>query len=279
MFFEDYHSKEENEFSYYSDKTLAFPTHTHRSFEYYGQLEGTSVAIVDGTEYKLKKGDAILIFPFQKHSYCGDDESRHEFLIFSPDMVSDFFKTYENLVPENNLFRFSLPREMDSSNVFLARSLVYAICGNFEKQNNGYKKTPRVSGDILVNMLVYAEEHYCSQCLIGDVAAELGYDYSYISKQFKQKVGISFNKYVNLLRVRKACYLIKNSNLTISEAMLQCGFTSVRSFNRNFVFFLGQTPSQYRKNYKVSVDKEFVAKWNKYTAPFLAMGDGTDKIQ
>ena len=83
---------------------------------------------------------------------------------------------------------------------------------------------------------------------------KFGYDYSYISKQFKQKIGISFNKYVNLLRIQKCQKLIRETQMTFSEIMVKCGFSSLRSFDRSFKILTGQSPTEYKKLVRESAD-------------------------
>ncbi|MBQ7900574.1 MAG: helix-turn-helix transcriptional regulator [Clostridia bacterium] len=44
----------------------------------------------------------------------------------------------------------------------------------------------------------------------------------------------------------KACYMLNNTNCTVIQCALDCGFTSLRSFNRNFKLQTSLTPQQYR---------------------------------
>jgi len=66
----------------------------------------------------------------------------------------------------------------------------------------------------------------------------------------KNEVSMSFNTYVNLYRIRKACYILTNTNCRTIQCALECGYTSLRSFNRNFKLLTTLTPSEYRLKYK-----------------------------
>ncbi|MGN1444809.1 MAG: helix-turn-helix transcriptional regulator, partial [Eubacteriales bacterium] len=92
----------------------------------------------------------------------------------------------------------------------------------------------------------YIEQHYTNKCSLMDVARELKYDYTYLSRVFSDFLGIPFHKYVISLRISDACYFLKNTQDTILEISQECGFTSLRSFNRNFSQFMNMTPSAYR---------------------------------
>ena len=53
---------------------------------------------------------------------------------------------------------------------------------------------------------------------------------------------------VNLYRIEKAVELIQNSNNSFTEISLQCGFSTIRNFNRTFKSILNITPSDYKRN-------------------------------
>lgn len=54
--------------------------------------------------------------------------------------------------------------------------------------------------------------------------------------------------YVNQYRINNACYILNNSNCSILQCALDSGYTSLRSFNRNFKSIIGITPNEYRKS-------------------------------
>ena len=93
----------------------------------------------------------------------------------------------------------------------------------------------------------YIEQNYRSDCLLSDLAKTIGYEYTYLSKYFRQTVGTTYTDYVNQHRIRKSCYLMQNQHISVEEIARECGFRSVRSFRRNFGLILGMSPSEYRK--------------------------------
>ena len=226
--------------------------HFHRSFEYIGQVHGSATVTVDGKTFELDAGEAVLIFPFQTHSYFGV-ECQCESFRFSSELVDDYFKSYNGNFPRDNLFSFKLPSDFPTDNVYMKRSLAYLLCGEFEKQNP-YRDVTSEEPNVLVSLLLYVEKNYCGKCSLKDAALELGWEYSYLSKVFKEKTEISFNKYVNSLRIKKSKMLIDTSDRSFSEIMLECGFTSLRSFERNFKAITSLSPSEYRE--KASYDAE-----------------------
>ena len=60
MFFESKHSEKQSEFHYHFGDSLDFPLHIHRSFEFFSQLQGKTLVIIDGKEYELKDNIAVM---------------------------------------------------------------------------------------------------------------------------------------------------------------------------------------------------------------------------
>jgi len=247
MYFESEHSFSENEFALRAHKFLDFPLHIQRSFEYFVQISGMTQVRVGDQIYLLKSGEAILVFPLQPHSYTCIEEGKSRLCIFSPEIVSGFYKSIENKIPANSKFRYTLPENIDLDNIFQKKAVAYLICGNFEKECEYIDKSNRLGDQMLVSLLLYTNRNFRNRCLLRDAAAEIGYDYAYISKFFKNKIGMSFRQYVNYLRINESKQLLKYNSKKISEISEECGFNSIRDFDREFFRQTGMTPSAYIK--------------------------------
>ena len=76
---------------------------------------------------------------------------------------------------------------------------------------------------------------------------------SHFRRVFLESVNMKPLDYINLVRVQKACYLIRKTNCSMADIAFQTGFENVSTFNRNFRKFLEMTPYQWKKsseNYK-----------------------------
>ncbi|MBC7979857.1 MAG: PocR ligand-binding domain-containing protein [Armatimonadetes bacterium] len=69
---------------------------------------------------------------------------------------------------------------------------------------------------------------------------------NYFSGKFVEATGMNFVEYVTRTRVEKACTLLQNPNLRISEIAFDVGFQSLSQFNRGFKQVSGQCPREYR---------------------------------
>ncbi|MCP1133950.1 response regulator [Paenibacillus polysaccharolyticus] len=79
---------------------------------------------------------------------------------------------------------------------------------------------------------------------------------SYLSRFFKQEMGINLSEYIDDSRIRKAKELLMNQELMVREVALQVGYESAHSFTRLFKKQTGMTPQEYRESLLIrSVDR------------------------
>ena len=83
---------------------------------------------------------------------------------------------------------------------------------------------------------------------MAEAAQLLGFEYHYFSRLFHSLFSMNFRQFVNLYRIENACALLRSSSKDISIIAMECGFQTLRSFNRAFRELTGQTPSAYRNN-------------------------------
>ena len=218
MFFEKQHSVIDKEFLLSANKSLDFPLHIHKSFEVFFQRSGQTKITIDDKVYLLSSGQAVLIFPFQKHAYNSVKEGDLQLLLFSPDMAVDFYNA--NKIPTDNLFYLD-NNIVSPDGYLLQKALVYSVLGVFDK---GRKYVERQkSTDVLLQILLLTDSLYCTNCTLKELSNRVGYDYAYVSKLFKKRVGVPFNSYINLLRINDGKVLLANTNKSVTEIAYTCG--------------------------------------------------------
>ena len=92
----------------------------------------------------------------------------------------------------------------------------------------------------------FVEEHSDEELSLAKVAKAVGISGNHLSEKFKQVTGVNFVDYVARTRFEKACDLLRNSNLRISEIAFAVGFQSLSQFNRVFKKRSGKSPTEYR---------------------------------
>lgn len=240
----DYFKKEQGE-------NFNYPLHLHRSFELILVDEGTMTVTADGVRYLLKQGEGALIFPDQIHS-LESEASRHTLFIFSPRIVQAFFTEKNGHLPKSNRVALSedslraLHSLTAESSKYELKGAMYTVCAAFDRQT-AYKDVEGSKQELLFRILSYTEQNFKGNCELNTLAAAIGYNPEYVSRFFKKKMGIPYHRYLNTRRLNHAAYLLQNNDETCLACAIESGYTSLRSFNRNFKSFFGVTPQDYRK--------------------------------
>ena len=86
-----------------------------------------------------------------------------------------------------------------------------------------------------------------------DAVRFMGMSDAYFSRYFKAMAGTTFSQYLNYVRTDNAVrLLLSGEDLTMTEIAEQCGFATIRNFNRIFREFTGFSPSRLPKDYVLS---------------------------
>lgn len=94
--------------------------------------------------------------------------------------------------------------------------------------------------------LSYIQENYKEKIYIHDLAELIGMNEQYFCRFFKKAIGRSPMEYVNEYRIKKAIYYLKETDMTVTEICLECGFNNLGNFLREFRKYTDTTPLQYR---------------------------------
>lgn len=248
-FYEEYNYGNQHSYDAFSLTNASYPYHFHRCYEVLSVISGHMQLKVSDQKYTLSSGDLGLIFPDQLHSFQTIGASNIVIIIFSPEMIQDFTNAYKKWLPESSIIHsYSLSLEKALlDNIYEQKALLYHICGTFTKEVHITIPNNRSDQLILLHtILTYIEEHYSSNCTLRDLARVTGYDYTYLSKYFESKMKITYTSYLNQIRIHHACTLLKESIYPISDIAFQCGYNSIRTFNRNFLDIIGKPPKEYR---------------------------------
>lgn len=247
MFFEKHGMNEKDFFIYFSLKNYSFPLHFHRAYEIIYVHKGTLTVNIERREYHLKEKDLVFVFNNQIHEFKSVNDSEISIIIFSPELLSDFYGEYKNLIPNSNLMHWQTPlciKDLDTR--YRKKSFLYAVCDELVRTKIFKPINRTVQAKVVYKMLIYVEENYAGLCTLKKLALDLRYDYPYLSKLFVKQMNMNFSDYVNQYRISQACYQLKNSDYPIGEIAFTCGYQNLRTFHRNFHKILHMTPKEYR---------------------------------
>jgi two-component system response regulator YesN len=111
---------------------------------------------------------------------------------------------------------------------------------NIEERNISNKK--------FVGLLNYIINNFDRKLSLGELADMFNINDSYCTKLFNRYFNCGFAQFVNKIRVKNAADLIKETDLSINEICIKCGFNEYSYFNKVFKKQTGMSPNEYRNS-------------------------------
>lgn len=131
-------------------------------------------------------------------------------------------------------------------------ALQHDLLRTYCRKMNELAKSKVVSRHIVM-AIDYIRSHIQDSLTVETIADSLSLNSSYLSKLFKQEMGITLSRYIRNQKIDVACSMLRHldeSSLTIANYL---GFSSQSHFIQVFKKTTGMTPEEYRKrNYHQS---------------------------
>lgn len=257
----------------YNWLNYSFPYyHTHDFWEIVLITHGSTDNLINGEQYILKSGDAVLLRPHDAHNILNLKKSgcKHLSFLLTPEYVAQYCKSYSsNDKIYQDLFQLersvftSLSNEtlqkiintilhvsaMDapvSTKCFRLKLIVNQLLNAFiEKQYTQDTHLPDWFSDLLLRL----NNPFFEMDNVKQLASEVNYSYPRLSVLFKAYTGTTIIEYVTKTKMAYAKELLTNSNLSILDIAMQLNYDSLSHFIRTFKKVYGYPPKQYRKQF------------------------------
>lgn len=109
---------------------------------------------------------------------------------------------------------------------------------------------PEQSEERVINVITrYLQKHLSEEMSLSVLADEFHLNPQYISRLFKNEIGVNFLTYLTNIRMEKAKKLLLSTALSITDVAERAGYTDYRVFTKVFKKTEGVTPSQYRRDF------------------------------
>jgi len=92
----------------------------------------------------------------------------------------------------------------------------------------------------------YIEANYNKNITLEDLSKLVMFSPSYLSKLFKEEIGISYTKYLTGIRISRSKELLSDYGMKIYEISYAVGYSNVKHFVTLFKKHTGISPSEYR---------------------------------
>ena len=127
---------------------------------------------------------------------------------------------------------------------------IYDICYTFQDNieifTDNLFMTPEKSSKIVKNAAEYISQNFSEDITLATVADHLHVNTSYLSTLFRQVTGMTFKEHLNRVRIEEAARLLSNTDYSVMEIAIACGYKDQSYFTKVFKKLTGLTPKQYR---------------------------------
>lgn len=227
-------------------------------------LKGKGTYQVNGQTYTLTEGMAFLIHPQDVIYYKADLEDPWEYLWISfggPDVPQLLKSIYSEKAPYVYSFKDwaagkSYLMSFHDAYVNLQHtSSRFVLLGYFYLIWSAFESAPSLSDNVLEkSYLRYAEQYisdnYGYPVTVQEIAEAVGVSRAYLYKIFIRQTKMSPKEFLTSHRIHAACSLLANTNLSVTEIALSCGFSDSAVFCKNFKALMHMTPRAYKKQYQ-----------------------------
>ncbi|NLM25819.1 MAG: AraC family transcriptional regulator [Firmicutes bacterium] len=248
--------------------------HFHDRYEVYYLFSGERYYFIDNRTYHVKPGNLVLIDKHTIHRTTGTFNDGYERALFY--FNENFERQINDRFPSLKLFAV-FHKDMhvieltDSQRAYLEK-LTYTIADECIQRQEGYQAylealfiqllvyinrmsesknliAPKLNvGNSKINEIIsFINENYMHKLTLTDITDSFFISMSYFTKTFKEATGFTFVEYLNNLRIKHAQYMLRKTDLQVSEIAVKVGFDSVTHFGRVFKSLTGVSPLRYRK--------------------------------
>lgn len=115
----------------------------------------------------------------------------------------------------------------------------------------GHRPTPEIyMSQPLNHVLAQIAANPTSDLRESDLAALSGYSPSTFSRAFRRKTGTTFVRYLQDIRLNRACEMLIGDDAHIAEICFEVGYNNLANFNRQFRANKGMSPSEFRRRHR-----------------------------
>ncbi len=248
-----------------------YEMHWHDYIELEVILCGKAEHIYNSEAYELSEGDAYIVTHHDLHAFRAisditlvnigfdinllDDTLAHS-LLYSTE--KRFNCTFDNELSEHiyNLCEMLIFEHTNVCvhSVIMCKLIVSQLIINILRASPIQKSSPSLSQKVLE----YIHLNFKNEMSLGMVADILSVTPNYLGRVFNESTGMSFNEYLNQIRLRYVCNMLLYSSLSVKEIAEMSGYSSVEYLFYTFKKQFSTTPANYRKVNSNMLSKSYV---------------------
>ena len=258
-----------------SDHSRQFASkHWHNETEIIYVEKGSIDITINNTYYIGNAGDIFIVNSGELHEIYGTSTPlEYKAFVFDFDMLS----FYKNDIAQQTFIEPVLNGKLKFNNringsqkafelltyinkINTSKSVCYILSTKaaliqffailFEENKIVLSKNtfPDKKNQLLKDIVKYIDENYNQEISLAQIAAYSNMSRKYFCRFFKNNFNKTFIEYLNDVKIEHSMILLNESNISITDVAISCGFSNMSYFTRTFKKKTASTPSQYRKH-------------------------------
>lgn len=134
----------------------------------------------------------------------------------------------------------------DGSKIFMYLTAILAILDRYKDSYRPIQLSQEQ--EKLALTLRYIHQNYSSIDSISEIADKLYVTKYHLCHTFKAATGLTLVEYINHIKIRQDCNLLKCTKKSVTQIGTDCGFNSSTYFCKTFKKMIGRAPSEYRRS-------------------------------
>ena len=251
--------------------------HSHNEIEFIQIISGNGLVLKNDKTYVLQSQRLFVIDARKAHIVYPQPEDCHDYIrnkiVIDADSFLDFCDKMGMQDVIQKLFDSGPVSTVDNARYDSIYKTISALCTTGDQESvafaqgyvvellhllyqnltSGKSNTVNATFQKILDV-INEKEGLTSLCEISQI---LHMDKYYLCRLFRQQTGAKLSDYLSEKVFEKCRKLLANSDFSLEEIALQCGFSSQASLSRFFKSKSGMTPSSYRKNSKANITLVF----------------------
>ena len=238
-------------------------SHWHFDHELAACESGEALISLNQATYTLKKGQCIYLRGQSVHSILSAPGTTLYVSLFSDDLLRRITDNYclvnpvftDELRVSETLERirtdgFKKERFYGEISNALMQQLIAEIFSGLEIKEEAVSTSAATER---YKKLLYDIDENAGEYNFSKAVEYMNMSEAYFSRFFKKISGMTFSMYLNHIRVNKAIDLIQNTEMSMTEIAMNCGFETIRNFNRVFKQITGYSPRELPDGYVLNL--------------------------
>lgn len=239
-----------------------FAMHTHETYEIYCFLSGSAKYFVEGTVYRLKPNDILIMKKAEAHSLLVSNDVPYErmFVYFNADaLLGGFQERLSSFLNDRPLgkfnrypaSRFAERRWVDSLNKICnaadddtKRLYLTVLVAELAEASEQLEQT-ELFKDNIAQLIAYINRHLTEELSLERLCDTFYISKSHLNRKFKQLTGSTVWEYIKTKRLVMAKELLQNG-VPPTEVASRCGFREYSAFFYAYKAKYGVSPKQDR---------------------------------